>query len=74
MKKIIGILGTAALALTMYMNTNSANGISTNLDLESLVALNNANAECIAGDLGICRYTTSGSHDCFVAFYNQDCQ
>ena len=73
MKKIIGVLGTAALALTMFMNTNSMNGASTNLDLASLGALNIANAECPTGTAGRCRLTTSGTWDCFSFPIDTDC-
>jgi len=50
MKKLIGILGVAVIAVTMFANTNSAN-INKNTDLASLIAMNVANAEDEDGDL-----------------------
>ena len=43
MKKIIGIFSIAALAVTVFMNTNINN--DSNTDLVSLIAMNTANAE-----------------------------
>ncbi len=42
MKKIIGILGVAAIAVALYFNVNSVNN---NTDLAGLIAINTANAE-----------------------------
>ena len=46
MKKILGILGVAAFAGAMFLNTNTFNDSKTALSLDSLVSLNSANAEC----------------------------
>ncbi|MBG7630353.1 MAG: hypothetical protein IZT56_07960 [Bacteroidetes bacterium] len=43
MKKTIGILGVAVLAVTMFMNANSIN--KSDIDLASLMKINSANAE-----------------------------
>lgn len=45
MKKIIGILGVAVIAATMFFNTNNVNGYSSDASLASLVTLNSANAQ-----------------------------
>ncbi|MFV0505962.1 MAG: hypothetical protein ACK5L5_04520 [Bacteroidales bacterium] len=42
MKKIIGILGVFAIAMTMFFSTTNSSG---NTDLASLIAINTANAE-----------------------------
>ena len=56
MKKIIGILSTGALILTLFMNVNSTNVSSTDLGLASLMALNSANAECEYEKNGECEF------------------
>ncbi|WP_147677884.1 hypothetical protein [Algibacter pacificus] len=43
MKKIIGVLGIALIAIAMFLNTNTIN--NSNLDLANLISLNTANAE-----------------------------
>lgn len=46
MKKLIGILGVAVIAMAMFFNTNTTN--NENLDLASLLAISTANAEVTA--------------------------
>lgn len=46
MKKIIGVLGIAILAMAIFFSTNSLSNSVGDLDLADLVGLNNANAEC----------------------------
>jgi hypothetical protein len=45
MKKLIGILGVAVIAMAMFFSTNSLNNSSGDLDLASLLNMNTANAE-----------------------------
>ena len=45
MKKIIGILGVAVIAATMFYSANAVNVSKTDLNLASLVSMNTANAE-----------------------------
>lgn len=47
MKKLIGIIGVVAIAMTIFFNTNSLNSSTENLDLASLIAINTANAETV---------------------------
>ncbi|QTD38553.1 hypothetical protein JL193_04500 [Polaribacter batillariae] len=42
MKKIIGIIGVVAIAMTVFFSSNSGN---KNTDLAGLIAMNTANAE-----------------------------
>jgi hypothetical protein len=46
MKKIIGILGVAVIAVAMFFSSNAVNSSMGDLNLASLISLNNANAEC----------------------------
>ncbi len=45
MKKIIGILGVAVLAVTLFLNGNSINNSGNNFDLAGLISLNPASAQ-----------------------------
>jgi len=45
MKKLIGVLGVVAIAMTMFFNTNIKKGSDKNLDLSNLIAMNVAQAE-----------------------------
>lgn len=45
MKKIIGILGVAFIALAVFFNTNAMNDSNGDFDLTSLLVTNTANAE-----------------------------
>ncbi len=70
MKNIIGILGVAVLAITLFLGTNS-----NNTDLSDVLAINIANAEegQLAGHGMIlakgCRYTGSLSDTCNYLHY-----
>ncbi|TWO31569.1 hypothetical protein E1J38_013140 [Seonamhaeicola sediminis] len=44
MKKVIGVAGTAFVAMAMFFSTSSTNGSNTNIT--NLFQLNSANAEC----------------------------
>lgn len=44
MKKIIGILGVAVIATTMFFSANNVNDSTKDISLSSLISLNNANA------------------------------
>ena len=46
MKKIIGIIGTAVIAMAMFFSANTVNSSNGDLDLASLLEVNTANAEC----------------------------
>lgn len=45
MKKIIGILGVAVIAATMFFSVNNLTGSSSDVSLASLIGMNSANAE-----------------------------
>lgn len=45
MKKLIGILGVAVIAMAMFLNTNNMNSSNGDLDLANLLTMNTANAE-----------------------------
>jgi len=45
MKKILGVLGVAVIAVAMFFSANA--NTSSDLDLASLISLNSANAECV---------------------------
>jgi hypothetical protein len=51
MKKIIGILGIAVIAATMFFSANGDSHSTTNKNLASLIGMNSANAE--EGDICI---------------------
>ncbi len=46
MKKLIGILGVAVIAMAMLFSTNVVNITNGDMDLASLVSMGEANAEC----------------------------
>ena len=50
MKKLIGIVGIAVIAMAMFFNTNALNSSNGDFDLASLLNMNSANAECTHGD------------------------
>lgn len=45
MKKIIGILGVAMIAATIFFSTNWVSGSTADTNLASLIRVNSANAE-----------------------------
>ena len=45
MKKIIGILGVAVIAMTLFYTNNTVNTVGKDINLNSLLAMNTANAE-----------------------------
>lgn len=45
MKKLIGILGVAVIAATMFFSANSVSDNTTDASLASLITMNTANAE-----------------------------
>ncbi|NMH87589.1 hypothetical protein [Flavivirga algicola] len=66
MKKIIGFIGIAITAMTLFFGTNMTNSYK-DLDLASLIATNVANAESqVIG----CSYTGSSSDTCQVFYPN----
>jgi hypothetical protein len=56
MKKIIGVLGVAVIAVAMFLTTNVVNKTSSDISLMSLVTINEANAEANATS---CTVTTT---------------
>jgi hypothetical protein len=56
MKKIIGIIGVCVFALTMFMNTNSANNTNSDTNLASLMSISSANAEQTEAKLTYCQW------------------
>ena len=47
MKKIIGILGVAVIAATMFFSANNVAGSGSDASLASVVGMNSANAEVV---------------------------
>ncbi len=60
MKKIIGILGVAVIAATMFFNTNLKNTSGTDLNLASLMTMN----EAYAGTEGCVTNPDKNKGDC----------
>lgn len=50
MKKLIGILGVAMIAMTMFFSTNVMTGSNGDLVLDNIIAMNEANAEDVCID------------------------
>ncbi|NMH89990.1 hypothetical protein [Flavivirga algicola] len=63
MKKIIGIIGTVAIAIAMFFSANTINSSNGNLDLASLLEVNTANAEC---DWSTCDNYCYSGNQCFL--------
>ena len=56
MKKIIGVLGVAVIAVAMFFSANAVSGNSTNTDLASLMTLNKAHADAEGIPTMLCRH------------------
>ena len=54
MKKIIGILGVAVIAVAMFFNANNANGSVSDISLASLMNMNVANAQSESSGDAVC--------------------
>lgn len=61
MKKLIGIIGTAVIAMAMLFSANSINSSNGDLDLASLLSVNTANAEEGCNDATCNYYCYSGN-------------
>ena len=48
MEKIIGVLGVAVIAATMFFSANNVTGSDSDASLASIIATNSANAEPMA--------------------------
>lgn len=68
MKKIIGILGVAVIAATMFFSANAVNGSANDTSLAGLIAMNTANAEG-GTDVPGCDYTGYSSDYCHWSGY-----
>jgi len=71
MKKLIGILGVAVIAATMFFSANNVSGSSSDISLASLMSMNNANAQSeIAGAPGTCSTwcTKASGYTCVIKF------
>ena len=67
MKKIIGILGVAFIAIAMFFNTSGMNSSNGDLDLASILNMNTANAECtINGPGGVSTYCPQSPTNCAI--------
>lgn len=70
MKKIIGILGVAVIAATMFFSANNVNGSSSDASLASLVGMNSANAEVVTGEAGCHYYCINAyGYNCYITYY-----
>lgn len=49
MKKVLGIVSVAVFAAVMFTNTNIRNNTNSSLELDQLMRLNEADAECQGG-------------------------
>lgn len=78
MKKLIGIVGVAFVAIAMFFNTNTMNGSNSDFDLASLLTMNTANAEaCLDSSyLPGQKRSISGAETCYnssgIACGNQE--
>ncbi|MDQ6527675.1 hypothetical protein [Flavobacterium sp. LHD-85] len=68
MKKVIRILAAGAFIFTVYMNANSTDVINSDLNLDNIMQISSANAECSTGGNGMCRLLTSGQLDCLATY------
>jgi hypothetical protein len=77
MKKIIGILGVAVIAVAMFFSTNNVNGSTVDSSLANLLTLNSANAECTntpGANRGRCLQNVgSVSYSCVYTSTTADC-
>jgi hypothetical protein len=72
MKKVIGIIGIGALAA--FLLSYSGNNIGPNtLNLDSLMTMINADAECTPGTLGRCFLSPSGTYACYYDPVGGEC-
>lgn len=68
MKKIIGILGIAVIAVAMFFSVNKLRNSSADSSLDNLISMNKANAE--EGDICItCGYVSTDV--CITINYHQ---
>jgi hypothetical protein len=68
MKKIIGVLGVAVIAATMFFSANVENGSTSDASLASLLGMNSANAEWQDGGGEKCKCTNISSDVCYYSF------
>jgi len=77
MKKILGILGVAVIAVAMFFNANNLTGFNNDINLTSLVNFNSANAEGTSGTYWVkkhfdCTITVTGSAGAKVTVWGQE--
>ena len=73
MKKIIGIIGIAVIAMAVFFNANTMNGSNGDLDLANLIAMNIANAENTGGNGCNGNYTRSvRNYDIIITPENEE--
>ncbi|MHA7944855.1 hypothetical protein ACJOV8_017390 [Formosa sp. 3Alg 14/1] len=74
MKKILLVFGTLALALAMFFSTNAMNSSNGDLDLATLITMNEANAEYPIFDGGcVCKTSTSRCVKKGIISFRKDC-
>lgn len=66
MKKVIGILGVAVIATTMFFSASNLTGSSSDASLAEIIAVSTANAE--GGSGGGCKCTNISSDLCYYGF------
>lgn len=62
MKKVIGIIGVVAFAMTIFFSANNVNNLNSDVSLASITTTQEANAECVASlfpeyNTGVCTYS-----------------
>jgi hypothetical protein len=63
MKKLIGVIGVVAIAMTMFFSVNTTNALKGDFNLASFLEVNTANAEC--GSSTCTSYCYPGNQ-CFI--------
>ena len=69
MKKLIGMVGIAVMAMAMFFSTNAMDSSNSNLDLASIINMNTANAE----EGGDCPYGSCTHKQYFAGNLQWEC-
>ncbi|MBC9797808.1 hypothetical protein [Sinomicrobium weinanense] len=73
MKKIIGVFGIIALALGMFLSTNTTAKVSSDLNLNSLISLNPAEAACPESNSSSANAKCTASNNCLYDTSAREC-
>ncbi len=73
MKKLIGFVGVAVIAMAIFFSTNTVNSANQDLDLANLLSINDANAECDSPKGSSANATCTASNRCRYDTTDRDC-